>query len=206
MSGERRGPGRPSTGVREAVLAATEAILSESGVARLSTKEVARRASVAESSIFYHFRDRLGLLQAVVRGHLPEYGQAVAELRERAGHGSVRENLIALLGGLEAFYLRIGPIIAAVQSDGELRATFAGRSAGNDIGPRRALVPVAEYLVRERELGRVRGDLDIESAAQILAGVAYHRAMLRGLAGTDDIRVTGIPQLVDALMPSLGTG
>ncbi len=205
MTGDRRGRGRPSTGVREAVLEATGAILAESGVARLSTKEVARRASVAESSIFYHFGDRLGLLQAVVAGHLPEYGQAVAELHGRAGRGSVRDNLIALLGRLEAFYLRIAPIIAAVQSDGELRASFADRNIESDIGPRRALIPVVEYLERERELGRVREDLDLESGAQILAGVAYHRAMLRGLAGDGDIRVTGIPQVVDALMPSLTT-
>ncbi|MET8908914.1 TetR/AcrR family transcriptional regulator [Micromonospora sp. NPDC004551] len=186
------------------MLEATEAILAEAGVARLSTKEIARRASVAESSIFYHFRDRLGLLQAVVRGHLPGYGEAVAELHERAGRGSLRDNLIALLGSLEAFYLRIAPIIAAVQSDGELRARFADRSAADDIGPRRALIPVVEYLARERDLGRLAEGLDLESTAQILAGVAYHRAMLRSLAGTEDIRLTGVAQVVDVLLPSLG--
>ncbi|HEX6499702.1 MAG TPA: TetR/AcrR family transcriptional regulator [Micromonosporaceae bacterium] len=206
MTEDARRRGRPSTGVREAVLQAAEAVLAEGGVTRLSTKEVARRASVAESSIFYHFTDRLGLLQAVVRQHLPEYGQAVADLRQRAGHGSLRDNLIALLDRLEAFYLRIMPIIAAVQSDHELRARFADRSVESDIGPRRALIPVAEYLAEERDLGRVRDDLDVAAAAQILAGIAFHRAMLRSLAGTGDIRVTDIPKLVDAFLPSLVDG
>src|SRR3954447_6743290 len=72
--------GRPSRGVREAVLTATEGILVESGVARLSTRGGARRAGVAESSIFYHFGARLGLLQAVVQAQLPPLRQLLAEL------------------------------------------------------------------------------------------------------------------------------
>ena len=66
--------GRPSTGVKEAVLKATEEVLGEAGLA-LSTKEIARRAGVAESSIFYHFGDRLGLLQAVIGLHLPVFAE-----------------------------------------------------------------------------------------------------------------------------------
>ncbi|MGH8878396.1 MAG: hypothetical protein ACRD0P_13805 [Stackebrandtia sp.] len=45
MTDKTRRRGRPATGVREAVLKAAEEILAESGVARLSTKEIARRAS-----------------------------------------------------------------------------------------------------------------------------------------------------------------
>ncbi|WP_246258308.1 TetR/AcrR family transcriptional regulator [Amycolatopsis anabasis] len=203
MNGDTRRRGRPSTGVREAVLAATEAILAESGVARLSTKEIARRAGVAESSIFYHFGDRLGLLQAVVHTHVPRYKEVAADVLQRAGRGSLRDNLSALLDSLEAFYLRITPIIAAVQADGDLRARFAERGADGDIGPHRGLAPIAGYLKRERELGRVRADLDPDSIALIVVGVAYQRAMLRHLAGAAEIRVEGVPQVVDALLPSL---
>jgi len=184
--------------VREAVLAATEAILAEAGVARLSTKEVARRASVAESSIFYHFRDRLGLLQAVVHTHLPLYHEVAAEVARRAGSGSVRDNLVELLESLEAFYTRITPILAAVQADGELRDLFAARDAEDDIGPHRGLAPIAGYLARERELGRVRVDLDADAAALIIVGVAYQRAVFRALGSAT--AVAGVAQVVDTLM------
>ncbi|HEY1178037.1 MAG TPA: helix-turn-helix domain-containing protein, partial [Phytomonospora sp.] len=153
MTDAGRGRGRPSTGVREAVLAATEEILGESGVARLSTKEIARRAGVAESSIFYHFGDRLGLLQAVVALHLPRFKDVADGLVP--GAGELRANLVALLDGLAAFYTRVAPILAAVQADAELRARFADRGAGEVIGPRRGVAPIAAYLAGERGLGRV---------------------------------------------------
>lgn len=203
MTEGTRRRGRPSTGVREAVLAATEATLAEAGVARLSTKEIARRASVAESSIFYHFHDRLGLLEAVVQKHLPLYKNVAADVYGRAGQGSLRDNLVDLLTSLEAFYDRIAPIYAAVQADGDLRARFADRGSDGHIGPHRGLMPIARYLGKERELGRVRTDLDLESIALILVSVAYQRAVLRSLAGGGEIRVEGIAQVVDALMLSL---
>lgn len=80
MAESRRG--RPSTGVREAVLQSTQEVLGEAGIA-LSTKEIARRAGVAESSIFYHFGDRLGLLQAVIGLHLPVFSDATVVLGGR---------------------------------------------------------------------------------------------------------------------------
>ncbi|MCF6425976.1 MULTISPECIES: TetR/AcrR family transcriptional regulator [Amycolatopsis] len=200
MVNDARRPGRPRTGVREAVLAAAEEILAEAGVARLSTKEVARRAGVAESSIFYHFRDRLGLLRAVVHLHLPRYKEVAEELGRRAGHGTVRDNLVELLGSLEAYYTRITPVLAAVQADSELRELFTQRSAEADIGPQRGLAPIAAYLGRERDLGRVRAGLDLDAAALVILGVAHQRAVLRSL-GTP--AVAGAAQVVDTLLPGL---
>lgn len=195
-AGRRRG--RPSTGVREAVLAAAEAILGESGVARLSTKEIARRAGVAESSIFYHFGDRLGLLQAVVALHLPRFKDVAEGLVP--GEGGLRANLVALLDGLVGFYSRVAPILAAVQSDAELRARFADRGVGELIGPRRGVAPIAAYLSGERELGRVRADLDVEAAALIVLGVAQQRAVLGNLGGQVPGDAGGV---VDVLLAGL---
>lgn len=202
MTGAARRRGRPSTGVREAILAATEAILAETGIARLSTREIARRAAVAESSIFYHFTDRLGLLQAVVHRHLPQYKEVAAEVVRRAGSGSLRANVVALLDGLESFYERITPILAAVQADGELRARFADLGADGEIGPHRALLPIAGYLTEERRLGRVRADLDVESVALIIVSVAHQRAVYRYLGGgAETARNAG--DVVDTLLPAL---
>ncbi|MFI9008678.1 TetR/AcrR family transcriptional regulator [Actinosynnema sp. NPDC053489] len=203
MTGGGRGRGRPDTGVREAILAATEAILAEAGVARLSTREIARRAAVAESSIFYHFTDRLGLLQAVVRLHLPRYHEVAAEVGRSAGGGSLRDNLVRLLDALDAYYRRITPILAAVQADGDLRARFAERGADGAVGPQRALLPVVDYLAEERRLGRVRADLDLEPAALVIVATAYQRAVFHHLGAPGGPADTG--RVVDTLLPALAT-
>jgi AcrR family transcriptional regulator len=189
--------------VREAVLVATEKLLAESGVARLTTKELSRRAGVAESSIYYHFGDRVGLLQAVVAASLPLYRDVTAELRGRAGHGTLRDNLSELLTALEAFSLRIQPILAAVQADAELRDLFRERSHNVDIGPHRAVEPALEYLLAEREAGRIGPRSDLHSVAYLLVSAAQQRALHRHLAGAVPQSLPSASTLVDALLPLL---
>src|SRR5580704_8026165 len=62
----RRPRGRPSTGAREAILAAALEIISGDGLDQLTTRAVAKRAHTSEASVFYHFGDKVGLLQAAV--------------------------------------------------------------------------------------------------------------------------------------------
>lgn len=206
MAQARRG--RPSTGVREAVLKATEEVLGDAGLA-LSTKEIARRAGVAESSIFYHFGDRLGLLQAVIALHLPAFADATAVLGEGdlpAAHDPTAApdthapaehdptaDLTALLRGLERFYRGIMPILGALQSDAQLRALLAER--GGEIGPHLALGAVADALRARQTAGRLPAALDPTAAALVLVGAAYQRALHGHLLG----------EAADRLLPPVET-
>src|SRR6201996_6613209 len=72
--------GRPPAGGREAILAAASTLLRERGIARVTSREVAALARVSEASVFYHYKDRTGLLQAV-------FEQGLAPLRELAEGG-----------------------------------------------------------------------------------------------------------------------
>ncbi|MGI5401086.1 TetR/AcrR family transcriptional regulator [Streptomyces sp. CA-135486] len=197
MADTRRG--RPSTGVREAVLKATEEVLGEAGLA-LSTKEIARRAGVAESSIFYHFGDRLGLLQAVINLHLPVFSDATVVLGRRTPSGNLPADLTAVVTGLERFYLRIMPILGALQSDSQLRELLAERHG--EVGPHLALQPVADLLCAELTAGRVRDTLDPTAGALLLIGAAHQRAMHRYLLGTTANRfLPSVDTVVRALLP-----
>src|SRR6516165_11234624 len=69
--------GRPPAGGREAILAAALQLLRERGIARVTSREVAALAGVSEASVFYHYKDRAGLLQAV-------FEQGLEPLRELA--------------------------------------------------------------------------------------------------------------------------
>lgn len=198
MADARRG--RPSTGVREAVLKAAEEVLGEAGLA-LSTKEIARRAGVAESSIFYHFGDRLGLLQAVINLHLPVFSDATVVLGRRSPGGNLRADLAAVVTGLERFYLGIMPILGALQSDSQLRELLAERHG--EVGPHLALKPVADLLRAEQAAGRVRDTLDPAAGALLLIGAAHQRAMHRYLLGTAATRfLPPVGTVVGALLPA----
>ncbi|RDI67068.1 TetR/AcrR family transcriptional regulator [Nocardia pseudobrasiliensis] len=172
MAAEGRARGRPRTGVREAVIESAQRLLTESGVARLSTREVAARAGVAESSIFYHFGDRMGLLDAVIQHHLRPLKDMLADRPGRAAE--LRDDLLALIATLEEFFLVAIPVMAAILSDAELRATYSARSRDLDLGPHRAVEAVLTQLGPDRET--------LRPAALLLVGAAHQRALQRHLS------------------------
>ena len=62
-----RGPGRPSTGARERILAAGLEVLKADGYAGLTTAKVAARSGQNKALIAYHFGSKQGLVAAVAR-------------------------------------------------------------------------------------------------------------------------------------------
>ena len=63
----RPGPGRPSTGARERILAAGLETLLADGYAGLTTAKVAVRAGESKALIAYHFGSKQGLVSAIAR-------------------------------------------------------------------------------------------------------------------------------------------
>jgi AcrR family transcriptional regulator len=194
VASERAARGRPRTGVREAVIASAQQTLAESGLARTSTKEIARRAGVAESSIFYHFGDRMGLLHAVIQHQLRPLKELLAD-RPGTEH-SLREDVLDLLGGLEEFYLAAIPAIAAVQSDAELRESYEKRSRDMDLGPHRAVDAILAHLSPRAATA------DLRPAALLLAGAAHQRALQRHLSPPDALAsLPSRADIADTLLP-----
>ncbi|MFE3956361.1 TetR/AcrR family transcriptional regulator [Nocardia sp. NPDC059091] len=192
-----RSRGRPSTGVREAVIANAQQVLAESGLARLSTKEIAARAGVAESSIFYHFGDRMGLLQAVIRHQL----RPLVDLLADAPAADLRTALRALLATLEEFFVSALPVMAAVQSDAELGAVYRERSRDLDLGPHRAVDAVVAYL-------SARGieAADLRTPALLLVGAAHQRALQRQLSPPDALaELPSLDAIVEVALPLFET-
>jgi AcrR family transcriptional regulator len=200
----KRGRGRPSAGAREAILAAALDLVSEHGLARLTTREVARRAGVSEASVFYHYRDKVGLMQAVILGGLePLKGLDADMLAGRTGE-PLEMTLRHLATALERFLDRTMPLVEAVQADAAVRAEFAARLAEQDLGPHRGVRLVAEHLAEMRQLGAVRPDADPAAAAAMLFGSCFLRAWLRHLTGQADLAVPGLAETTRAMARLLG--
>jgi AcrR family transcriptional regulator len=183
VPGERPTPrrGRPPSGGREAILAATLELLRERGAARLTTREVAERACVSEGSVFYHFTDRAGLVTAAIENCLLLLDDPVA--KGVSGCGSVVDTLDAFTRAIEAFLEQALTVVVAAQSDAELKAELAGFMAAQDIGPHRGVEALAEFLRREQQAHRVRDDVDPAVIAMLVLSSCFLRVSQRQMIG-----------------------
>jgi AcrR family transcriptional regulator len=192
--------GRPPAGGREAIIAAALRVIRERGVARLTAREVAGLAGVSEASVFYHYKDRAGLLQAVfAEGVAPL--KALAEDAVHAGD-SPREVLMLYGRTLEQFLDQVLPVIAAAQSDTELRDALAAYMAENDLGPHRGVAAIGAYFAGEQAAGRARADLDPYALAMMFIGACHTRASQRQLP-LPAAELPPLEDIVDATVAAL---
>ncbi len=194
--------GRPPVGGRQAILAAALELLRERGVARLTTREVARLASVSEGSVFYHYRDRTGLLQAVFEEGLAPL-QALADGGRLTGRG-VREVMARLGPVLERFLDQTLPIISAAQSDTELRDALALYMSEHDLGPHRGVHALGAYIADEQTAGRVRPDVDPQAIALTFVGACFIGAWQRQMP-LHKVTLPPLEDVITALDTSLHT-
>jgi AcrR family transcriptional regulator len=172
VTAKRRG--RPPAGGREAILRSALELLRERGISRLTTREVAARAGVSEASVFYHYRDRAGLLRAVFEEGL---GPLIALKDAGEISGTDRRKVLRRLGeGIVAFLEQAMPVLTAAQSDAELAAKLAEYMRANDLGPHRGVSLLGDYLAALQRDGLVRADIDPEAVASMFVSTCLMRA------------------------------
>lgn len=194
----RRPRGRPSQGVRDAIIRATLAVIADSGLSNLTTKEIAERAGASEASIYYHFADKTALVEGVIfEAVLKPLEELAAAFPAEATGKTLRDALLDYGATLNAFWERVLPIVSAVQSDIELREEFAGRVAGLGYGPHRGVRVVSDYLAAEQEAGIVRADLEPRGVALSFAGACFLSAYQRHMFGPAARRK--LPRLEDTI-------
>jgi AcrR family transcriptional regulator len=144
--------------------------------------------------VFYHYRDKVGLLQAVVLAGLTPLAELDAGMLTGQAGQPLAETLQQIGAALEAFLDRVMPMVEALQSDTALRAEFAARLTERDLGPHRGVRLISSHLAKMRERGAVRPDVDTDAAALLLAGGCFLRAWQRHLTG----QAAPLPSLDDA--------
>ncbi|MBV9808665.1 MAG: TetR/AcrR family transcriptional regulator [Solirubrobacterales bacterium] len=169
--------GRPPAGGREAILAAALELLRERGIARVTAREVAALAGVSEASVFYHYKDRAGLLRAVFEQGLQPLKE-LAESVARAGP-DLHQVLVRYAITLEQFLDQALPVMAAAQSDVALRDAMAEYMTEQDLGPHRGVAALGDFLAAEQAAGRVRAEVDPHATAMLFVGACYTRAAQR---------------------------
>lgn len=147
--------------VDEAIAAATLALLTERGFARMSMEAIAATAGVGKPAIYRRFPDKPSLVAGVIAAQLPaleppDLGDTRAELWSAVEQGFPADGpaYVGLIGGLIAEQRRHPELIEAFRRSVLL--------------PRREAVQAV--IERGQRRGDVRGDLDAQAALDLLAG------------------------------------
>ena len=78
---------------RQNIINATIGLLQTKGLARLTTREIARKAKVAEGLIYHHFKDKAELVHDVVEQRMHDVKNVLQSLPLQVGLRTLSENL-----------------------------------------------------------------------------------------------------------------
>ncbi|MBA0054069.1 TetR/AcrR family transcriptional regulator [Streptomyces sp. AJS327] len=195
---------------RDRILDAAERLLRTAGLARTTTKEIARETGCSEAALYKHFVSKEEIFVGVMRERLPRLNPLLDELvaapKRATPHGpgqrgdlgesgegaadderSVERNLTEIARVAAHFYERSVPITASLFAEPQLKKRhFAGvRQLG--AGPHTPIAALADYLRAERAAGRVAADADPDAAAALLLGACAQRAFLCDFAAGETL-------------------
>ena len=160
----------PSVEAHEAVLAATLKLISVRGIEATSLDEIAQIAGVSKATIYKHWRTKDALcIEAIgrLRSNLPVFDS-----------GDPRSDLTRLLRHFAATNRKeaLGRIWQRIMNYAANNKSFAKAFRMRiSQGHREALEPLLDSAVSK---GQLRGDLDLDSAIDMLLGpIIYRRFM-----------------------------
>jgi AcrR family transcriptional regulator len=108
---------------RESILQAAEEIVARRGPAHLTLETAANEAKVSKGGLFYHFRSKEALLEAMIRRSmelLESEHVKVAESLTGERNGKLKANIIGTLRHLEGQRPVLTAVIAAIANDPKL--------------------------------------------------------------------------------------
>jgi AcrR family transcriptional regulator len=162
---------------RQNIINATARLLQTHGLARLTTREIARKAKVAEGLIYHHFKDKAELIYEVVEQLMLDAKNVLQNLPLQVGLRTLSENLEEVLSVVYRSHYEIVPIVCSVFADHKLRARIREIMKEREVGPQNAINWLAVYLAAEQRLGRMADNIIPEIAAKCLWMISIQKAM-----------------------------
>jgi AcrR family transcriptional regulator len=159
---------------RQRIVQAAARVFAETGYRGATTRRIAHAANVNEVTLFRHFRSKEELLreaiaQAVREGEMAELPAEPVRPREELTDWC-RRHLLHLHESRS--------LIRTCMGEMEEHADVVSHATAR---PTQVNAGLRAYLVRLRERGLTRRDLDVEAAASMLMGAMFGDAMGRDL-------------------------
>ncbi|WP_026316107.1 TetR/AcrR family transcriptional regulator [Actinokineospora enzanensis] len=169
---------------REQLFAAAERVLRRDGPNALTSRSVTGEAGVAKGVLHRHFTDFDEFLAELVYDRIARLRVQAEILDAAVGTGTIAANLTDALTGLldSVAHAIVSLIIFRDELRTRLRRTHP---RGIPLAQEVALM-VTGYLTRERELGRIRADADIDALALTIVGTGHLMLADRSAAADPD--------------------
>jgi AcrR family transcriptional regulator len=193
----RRRGRRPADEVRADVFRVVGEVLLKEGMADLTFERVARLSGVSKTTLYKWWPSKGALA-------LDGYFHAVEQTLAFEDTGDIRADLTSQLRAFARIMTRtpagrvVTELIGQSQTDDELATAFRSLYSSE----RRRLA--GERLVRAREQGQIRADVDVQILVDQLWGAVYHRLLIPDEPVTDDFVVALVTNLIDGITPPSG--
>jgi AcrR family transcriptional regulator len=193
---------------RRAILDAAEAVFGAQGFRKTTMSDVAVAAEVSRPLVYRYFRDKEGLLDAVVDRVLREWNEVLLAEAARTTPGTAHTMRLVLVASLE--FARERDVLRGLLGR-DSRAALADRSDVIERGSAMLRRLVRDILAAGVGRGDVRTDLAIDDLAHVVSEVflAYADHMVRGEDGLGERRIeTILETLLHGFIakPSPGSG
>ncbi|MBC9728967.1 TetR/AcrR family transcriptional regulator [Streptomyces sp. TRM68367] len=169
-------PGRRPARVR--ILDAAHELMLSVGLARATTKEIARAADCSEAALYKYFESKEELFIRVLSERLPQLTPLLRSLAAEPGQGTLAENLTEIARQAALFYEQSFPIAASLYAETQLKRRHDAAMREMGMGPHIPIEGLDAYLRAEQAAGRVSAEADTVAAASLLLGACAQRAFV----------------------------
>ncbi|MFE7548522.1 TetR/AcrR family transcriptional regulator [Streptomyces gardneri] len=161
---------------RVRIVDAARDLMRTAGLARTTTKEIAKAAGCSEAALYKYFASKEELFLTVLDERLPRLGGLLSALAADPGSRTVEENLTEIARQAALFYEESFPMAASLYAEPQLKARHEEGMRRLGVGPHKPVEGLTAYLRTEQRLGRVGAEADPRAAAALLLGACVQRA------------------------------
>ncbi len=135
---------------RVRILDAAHALMLTVGLAKATTKEIAKAAGCSEAALYKYFASKEELFIRVLAERLPQLTPLLRGLAAEPGQHSLEDNLTEIARQAALFYEQSFPIAASLYAETQLKRRHDEALRQLDSGPHKPIEALDAYLRAEQ--------------------------------------------------------